>query len=1470
MGVITLAIAGAALIGAALGSKKAIKADDLNTDDSPRMFRVVDGDIEMYWDNEQKPSVKVKTKKGTFYAKKSDLDQLNATSVQIPANFAGLEAVDVPTRLQDQFFDIYEVTENEDYVEVKARHMFYRLLQNNTLWKASQDATYTGAAACRNILENAVSPVAFYVASDCTDAKPGKDMDYERKNIVEAFLDPENGICAKYGLSLIRDNDSFYCLKDVGYDRGIVIQNGKNLLGVERVESIENVVTRVCPYGKDKKGNIVWLNNDGKKHIDSTYISDYPEPRVELYDTKLQIGKDGVTAENINAKLLEAGQKLFSDDHIDLPEVNMTIEFLSLGDTEEYVQYRDLDKVYLYDILTIKDTIRGYNYSAQVIGVEHDILTGMLTSVTIGKLTESDGSRKIATWQVPEVDGTNIRLASIYEGSFAPGAIMEDDIADDAIAYAHIKEATIEQLTSDSITAVTAQIHTIIAGSITADDITAGSLTAAVIAAGAITTDKLAAGAITADKIAAGAITAEKIAAGAITAVAIFASSVTADKLAAGAVTADKIDAGAINADKIDANAISAINAKLGIAEIASAQIASADIDYAHIKDLAADLAIFSTTITEEGIADKLFINRLMITYGQMVSATIGDLVIGASDGYYYHIDVEWDEDGVPTLVPTQVETPTAEEIAEGYTSDGKTIIGNVGTFADLSSENFYAINAIIDRITAKRIDVDELWARQAFIDKLMVQDISSNTYIQSTIGNWQSQSTITQTIQGISSRISELGYGTIYYSATEPDHTNLTLGDIWVQPLDDHIWEEISQETWQEILDGGSWGSAMGAYKVYTWSGQYFKLMFDSTINVEMQTEIDQNAYAITLKADQTDMDVLSGEVTQFAATLEIQAQEIEAAVSAVNTKASTYMMWADPRTAYTVTLGDFWIKTQETFGTWLDTKNSTWQTLKDNYLWKDALGGETYVWDGSEWVMTSDRASEIAQNTLINQGLTSISLLADTTAKLGDDTIELRSELVVANDRISSEVARSRNAETQLDTKIDQTADRILSQANAYTQGQLASYSTISQTAAAIATEVERAQAAENGKIAKTSTLQTADAIVSEAVSQAGTNANNNFIKKTSSYQSADSIYTQAVSAAASNANLNYIKKDGTYGSVNDIITKSRELADAAETAAKDASIAVTDRYQTAQGIVDTAVATSRSEAGSTFIAKTASYQTADAIVSAAESYVDDELVSYSTTTQTSTMISNYVTDNTYGLVSGISITAQGVDVSGSKHINLDVNSTNYVHLNTNGIEMRGSKVHFIDTDGNSYSAFGRDDIKILKCADNEQTIINDMVSRNKHDWVMIKPFYDAKITYVSSASGFGRNAINAMVINSAQTSFGSNASWYQYRVKFKLRSTQQSDRQSFTVTLSNSDDLGSPNVSFSFAVPTSGGEQVVDWDNGRSSGHVNTNLCTDGSTLYARIQSYYVSTFDYLEIEATCDSTTSRVPCTVYYFP
>lgn len=950
----------------------------------------------------------------TGYITREEFNSLNVSTVPIPQNFAGLEAVDVPTRLQEQLFRIYEVEESEDYVTVHARHVWYDNLQNYTIWEPTEDTEYTAAAVCRNILTNAISDVESNVASDCTDTKPGSEFDYARKNIVEAFLDPENGVCAKFGLSLIRYNWDFYCLKNVGFDRGYVIQDKKNLLGVVRTESIENLATRIVPIGMDKQGEIVWLNNNGLRYVDSQYINDYSKPRVELYDTGLRIGQDDVTAENINEKLLQAGRARFTEDKVDLPEITMTINFLSIGDTEEYVQYRGLDKVYLFDVVTIRDTTRGYEYSAQVVGVEHDILTGMLTSITLGTINNSDGVRKIASWQVPEVSGENIRLKTIMAGAFQPGAINYDDIAAGAVGWIHINAASISQLTTEQLEALQANIHELIAGTITANDIQANS----------ITTAKLAADAVTADKIAANAVTAQKLAAGSVTAA------------------------------KIDANDISAINAVLGTAAIADARIAVADIDYAKVKDLAADTAIFSTTITDQGVADRLYINRLLITYGQMVEANIGDLVIGASDGNYYHVDVEW-TDGVPSLVPTQVQTPTSAEIEAGHTASGKTIIGDVGTYAELCSEDFYAINSIIDRITAKRIDVDELWAREAFVGKLMVTDITANPtigVIKSQIGDWQEGSTITQTINSLSSRITQLGYGAIFYSETEPSHENLNVGDIWIEPVSGNTWDDIAEYTWDELASM-TWDQVAGQYRMRVWSGTEWKLLFDNLIVDKLTTEIQQTAYAVTLKADKTLVDELSGDVQEFSATLEVQAEQIQSAVSSVNNKSANYTRLTDPSTDASITLhpGDTW--TKAVAQTWDDVGNYTWDQIAQ-YTWDELAGASVYTWSGSKWIQTADYGAILQHRTLITQTADAVEILAQKTDVIDGELVSTKASLTVANDRISQEVQRATLAE---DGKISktaqyQTADEIVSSAERYTDGLLESYSTIEQTSESI----------------------------------------------------------------------------------------------------------------------------------------------------------------------------------------------------------------------------------------------------------------------------------------------------------------------------------------------------------------------------------------------------------------------------------
>ena len=291
-----------------------------------------------------------------------------------------------------------------------------------------------------------------------------------------------------------------------------------------------------------------------------------------------------------------------------------------------------------------------------------------------------------------------------------------------------------------------------------------------------ITTNKIADGAITTVKVANDAITSVKIADNSISTPKLVAGSVTTDILNAGSVTTDKLAAASITASKIDTTDLDAINATLGTATIAQAEIAVADISYLQVKD-----ANVTNLIARDAITDKYFIDKLAVRNAQMVYATVGELVIKASDNKYYRLDVN--SNG--SLTPTEV-TLTAGEITAGVTSDGHaSIIETDLTVADLSASNMKGITALIDTITASRIDVDELFARTATIQQLNAYDIRGNQYLR-------------------------LAVNRVYPQFTDPALTasnNVQDGDIWQKTTGIYKWSDFGTLKWSD-LSGYTWGS--------------------------------------------------------------------------------------------------------------------------------------------------------------------------------------------------------------------------------------------------------------------------------------------------------------------------------------------------------------------------------------------------------------------------------------------------------------------------------------------------------------------------------------------------------------------------------------------------------------------------------------------------------------------------------------
>lgn len=238
---------------------------------------------------------------------------------------------------------------------------------------------------------------------------------------------------------------------------------------------------------------------------------------------------------------------------------------------------------------------------------------------------------------------------------------------------------------------------------------------ATIIEAGAIRTDQLEAGAVTADKIAANAVTTVKL----------DAQAVTADKLASNSVTAEKITAGAINAifaklanAEIDQAIIADLQA--AVARIADIAIASADIDWAHVVDMVTERAIIT-----QGNAGELYIARLAVTEANMVSLTVGEIMIKGEDGGFYALSV--DDEGNVITERKQVEND--DILNSSIMGDQKIIEGSITT-QTLNVQQIFAESELVRELIAETLDVDKLFARDAMISHLNAVDITGNQYL--------------------------------------------------------------------------------------------------------------------------------------------------------------------------------------------------------------------------------------------------------------------------------------------------------------------------------------------------------------------------------------------------------------------------------------------------------------------------------------------------------------------------------------------------------------------------------------------------------------------------------------------------------------------------------------------------------------------------------------------------------------------
>lgn len=590
---------------------------------------------------------KVKYAKTTGWMASAALE--SRTEITIPDTPDGMESALPSWELREQLFRIYKITRADEGITASARHISYDLLYNLTNWY--YDGETDLQTVLSGVLANCIDPHEFTGATDIRGGRLG--IHILDQNPIEAILDPEEGLAARWGAQLVRDDYELFLLSKAGANRGMTIEFARNLTGVDVDEDLSNVATCIRPVGEYKNGNPLYLGGNGC--IDSPLVNNYPFRRIHVLKCdNCKIGTNGVTAAIAQARMVEQAQALFASG-IDLPSVSAKVTFALLGHSERYAQYRELESVYLYDEIRVRHPRLGVDLTTQVVRTVWDCMRERMTNIELGSLQALTPS--VAKWQVPN---------GISGAKIAAGTVGSAALANDVIAARHIQ-----------------------AESVNAEAIQANAVTAEKIQSDAITTDKLAAGSVTAEKLSADAIDAEKIKAGVVEAMVAWLRTVTAES-----ITTDEL-----------------------AAQFARLQVliaGTATFDKATIQQLVAEA--MHLTFGELG---QVYIDNLMVNYAQMVSAAIGDLVVKASDGNYYHLDVA--PDG--SVTATQV-TVTEGEINAGQTGDGRVILETDITAANLNTSNLFATFALVNRIDAARIDVDQLFAREAFLTLLRTSHI--------------------------------------------------------------------------------------------------------------------------------------------------------------------------------------------------------------------------------------------------------------------------------------------------------------------------------------------------------------------------------------------------------------------------------------------------------------------------------------------------------------------------------------------------------------------------------------------------------------------------------------------------------------------------------------------------------------------------------------------------------------------------
>ena len=323
------------------------------------------------------------------------------------------------------------------------------------------------------------------------------------------------------------------------------------------------------------------------------------------------------------------------------------------------------------------------------------------------------GANKIHDFGNQTINVLKAEIARMEAGAidtqYLSAAVSE--IAMARIRMAKIDVAQVHDLTAEIIRVVVANLDEVNAGTVITNELFSQIIMAI--------TGEL-------EKVSAGLVQTNELHAAIISAVQAELENLLAGTISTNVIEAVKADIEKLDAGELYAAIMSAIQADIlaldigklyaAVAELVRAVIMSADIDMLAVKDLIAGEAIIT-----RGVGGDIYIARLNVNEGNFVSVTAGELILKGPDGRFYTVEI----DGAGNVKTTE-KVIGNENIDDNSIAGMKIIEGSI-LATQLNVTEIFTSDLLAEAITAANIDVESLFASEAYIGALKTHLIQSD-----------------------------------------------------------------------------------------------------------------------------------------------------------------------------------------------------------------------------------------------------------------------------------------------------------------------------------------------------------------------------------------------------------------------------------------------------------------------------------------------------------------------------------------------------------------------------------------------------------------------------------------------------------------------------------------------------------------------------------------------------------------------